>query len=82
MEDRSVVARGWQFAGWNRAAPFETPEFDRRKDPAKAAFRFASRDVLIGGRPVTTPTGGASGTPSTPERTSEAPAAPANQAGG
>jgi arylsulfatase A-like enzyme len=76
MEDRSVVARGWQFAGWNRAAPFDTPEFDHRKDPAKGAFRFASRDVLIGGRPVTTPAGGASGTPSPPERAPTTPTTP------
>jgi arylsulfatase len=45
MEDRSVVARGWQYAAWNRVAPFDGPGHDRRLDPAKDAYRFPSRNV-------------------------------------
>jgi hypothetical protein len=45
MEDRSVVARGWQFARWNRLPPHDGPVYDRRKDPAKAAYAFPPLDV-------------------------------------
>ncbi|MBI3972235.1 MAG: sulfatase-like hydrolase/transferase [Chloroflexi bacterium] len=45
MEDRSVVARGWQYAAWNRNAPYDTAAHDRRLHPAKAVYRFPSRQV-------------------------------------
>lgn len=45
MEDRSVVARGWQYAAWNRTPPGDSPAYDLRLDPAKSAYRFPSRDV-------------------------------------
>ncbi|HEU5316405.1 MAG TPA: hypothetical protein VFX49_09865, partial [Chloroflexota bacterium] len=35
MEDRSTVARGWQYARWNKGG-----ELDRRVDPAKGAYGF------------------------------------------
>jgi hypothetical protein len=37
MEDRSTVARGWQYARWNKGDAL----WDRRVDSGKAAFRFA-----------------------------------------
>jgi arylsulfatase A-like enzyme len=46
LEDRSVVARGWQYAAWNRRPPYTVPRYDRRLDPRKSAYRFPSRDVL------------------------------------
>ena len=45
MVDRSVAGRGWQYARWNTKPPFDTPEWDRRLDPAKAAYRFPSHTV-------------------------------------
>jgi arylsulfatase A-like enzyme len=45
MEDRSVVGRGWQYARWNQLPPFNVPEYDRRLDNAKSAYRFPPRQV-------------------------------------
>ncbi len=45
MEARSTVARGWQYAVWNRRAPYDTAAFDPRKSPEKAGFEFPSLEV-------------------------------------
>ena len=37
MEDRSTVARGWQYARWNRG----DAAYDRRRDASKAGYGFA-----------------------------------------
>jgi arylsulfatase A-like enzyme len=45
LEQKSVVGRGWQYARWNTNPPYDTPEHDRRLDPAKRGYQFPSRNV-------------------------------------
>lgn len=45
MEMRSTVARGWQYAAWNRREPFDTPAHDLRLAPEKQRFVFPSLTV-------------------------------------
>ncbi|HEX2185480.1 MAG TPA: sulfatase-like hydrolase/transferase [Chloroflexota bacterium] len=49
LERRSVVARGWQFARWNRIPPYDGPDYNRRLDPALADYTFPSLDVRPAG---------------------------------
>jgi len=43
--DRAVVARGWQYARWNRRPPYDGPSHNLRADSAKSAYLFPALDV-------------------------------------
>ena len=45
MAARSTVARGWQYARWNRRAPYDAPPYNRRADPELAPYAFPEPDV-------------------------------------
>ena len=38
-------SRGWQYARWNRTAPYDRPPYQSRRDPALTPYRFPGPDV-------------------------------------
>jgi len=45
MEDRSTVARGWQYARWNRSG--DQVAYDRRRTPGKSTYGFDLREGQV-----------------------------------